>query len=50
MYFSDEIPKDTIREACFLKAIAFCFTTVKGKEEKKPIVITKATIENQLTK
>ena len=50
MYFSDEIHNDTIKEACFLKAKAFCFTTVEIKEEKKSIGITKTTIENQMTK
>ena len=28
----DEIPSDTIIEACFLKAEAYCYTTVKGEE------------------
>ena len=31
----DEIPNDTIMEACFLKAKAFCLNTVQGEEEKK---------------
>ena len=30
----DEIPNDTIIEACFLKAKAYCFNTDKGEEEK----------------
>ena len=44
----DEIPNDTIIEACFLKAKAYCFKTVKGEEEKKLKGITKATIGNQI--
>ena len=44
----DEIPNDTIEEACFLKAKAYCFNTVKGEEEKKLKGITKATIRNQI--
>ena len=44
----DEIPNDTIIEACFLKAKACCFTTVKGEAEKKLKAITKATIKNQI--
>ena len=43
----DEIPNDNIMEACFLKAKAYCFNTVK-KEEKKLKSITKATIKNQI--
>ena len=43
-----EIPNDTIIEACFLEAKAYCFSTVKGKEEKKLNRITKATIKNQI--
>ena len=31
----DELPNDTIIKACFLKTKAFCYTTVKGEEEKK---------------
>ena len=50
----DELPNDTIIEACFLKAKAYCYrlqrnsvdTTVKGEEEKKLKRITKATIKN----
>ena len=45
----DEKPNDTIIEACFLEAKAYCFTTVKGEEEKKFQGITKATIKNRLT-
>ena len=45
----DELPNDTIIEACFLKAKAYCYNTVKGKDEKKLKVITKATIKNQIT-
>ena len=30
----DEIPNDTIMEACFLKAKAYCFNTVNREEEK----------------
>ena len=44
----DEIPNDTIIEACFLKAKAYCCTTVKGEEEKKLKGITKAAIKNQI--
>ena len=44
----DELPNDTIMEACFLKAKAYCYTIVKGEEEKKLKGITKATIENQI--
>ena len=44
----DEIPNDTIMEACFLKIKAYCFNTVKKAEEKKLKGITKATIENQI--
>ena len=43
----DEIPNDTIIEACFLIAKAYCFNTVK-EEEKKLKGITKATIKNQI--
>ena len=44
----DEIPDDAIIKACFLKAKAYCYTTVKGEEEKKSKGITKATIKNQI--
>ena len=44
----DEIPNDTIIEACFLKANAYCYTSVKGEEEKKLKGIIKATIRNQI--
>ena len=44
----DEIPNDTIIKACFLKAKAYCYTSVKGEEEKKFKGITKATIRNQI--
>ena len=60
----DEIPNDTIIEACFHKAKAYCYrlhhnsvdepssfgdTTVKGEEEKKLKGITnEATIKNQI--
>ena len=30
----DEIPNDTILEACFIKGKAYCFNTVKREEEK----------------
>ena len=43
----EEIPNDTIIEACFIKAKAYYFTTVKREEEKKLKGITKATIKNQ---
>ena len=42
---NDELPNDTIIEACFLKA--FCYNTVKGKEEKKLKGINEATIKKQ---
>ena len=45
----DEIPNDTIIEACFLKAKAYSFTTIKGGEEKKLKGINKATVKNQIT-
>ena len=44
----DEMPNDTIMEACFLKAKAYGYTTIKGEEEKKLKGITKATIKNQI--
>ena len=52
----DELPNDTIIEACLLKDKAYCYrlqsnsvdTTVTG-EEKKLEGITKATIKNQIT-
>ena len=31
----DEMPNDTIIEACFPKAKAYCYIPVKGEEEKK---------------
>ena len=45
----DELPNDTIIEAFFLKAEAYCYNTVKGEDEKKLKGITKATIKNQIT-
>ena len=51
----DELPNDTIIEACFLhrKHIvpleAYCYNTVKREEQKKLKCITKATIKNQIT-
>ena len=45
----DELPNDTIIGACFLKAKAYCFNTVKGEKEKKLKGITKATIKKQIT-
>ena len=45
----DEISNDTIIEACFLKANAYCYNTVKDEVEKKLKGITKATIKNQIT-
>ena len=42
----DELPNDTILEACFLKAKAYCYNTVKGEDDKKLKGITKATIRN----
>ena len=44
----DELPNDTIIEACFLKAKAYYYTTVNGEKEKKLKGITKATIKNQI--
>ena len=44
----DQLPYDTIIEACFLKAKAYCYTKVKGEEAKKLKGITKATIKNQI--
>ena len=43
----DELSNDTIIEACFLKAKAYCYNTDK-REEKKLKGITKATIRNQI--
>ena len=45
----DELPNDTIIEACFLNAKAYCYNTVKREEEKKLKGITKATIKKQIT-
>ena len=45
----DELPNDTIIEACFLKAKAYCYNTNKREDEKKLKGITKATIKNQIT-
>ena len=53
----DELPNDTIIEAGFLKAKAYCYrlhhnsvdNTVKREEEKKLKGITKATIKKQIT-
>ena len=45
----DELPNDTIIEACFLKAKAYCYNAVKREEEKKLKGITKATIKKQIT-
>ena len=44
----DELPKDTIIEACFFKAKAYCFETVKGEEQEKLKGITNATIKKQI--
>ena len=44
----DELPNDTIIEACFHKAKAYCYNTVKGEYEKKLKGINKATIKNQI--
>ena len=44
---TDELPNDTIIEACFLRAKASCYNTFK-EDEKKLKVITKATIQNQI--
>ena len=46
----DEIPNDIIIEACLPQDWAFCYTRVKGKEEKKLKGITKAKIKTQITK
>ena len=45
----DEVPNDTNKEACFLKAKAYYYTAVKNEEEKKSKGITNATIKNQIT-
>ena len=45
----DELPNYTIVEACFLKAKAYCYNTVKGEDEKKLKGITRAAIKNQIT-
>ena len=42
----DEIPNDTIMEACFLTAEAYCCTSVEEEEEKEGI--TKATVINHV--
>ena len=44
----DEIPNDTIIGACFLKAKAYCYTSVKGEEEKKLKGINKTTVRNRI--
>ena len=44
----DGLPHDTIIEACFLKAKAYCYNIVKREEEKKLKGITKATIKKQI--
>ena len=44
----DELPNDTIIEACFLKAKGYCYNTVKGKEERKLKGIAEATIKKQI--
>ena len=44
----DEILNDTIIDACFLKAKTYCYTSVKGEEEKTLKGITKATIRKQI--
>ena len=44
----DEITNDTTIEACFLKAKAYRYTSVKGEEEKKLKGTTKATIRKQI--
>ena len=44
----DELPNDTIIEACFLKSKSYCYNTVKREEEKKLKGITKATIKKQV--
>ena len=45
----DELTNDTIKEAFFHKAKAFCYTTDKGEEGKKLKGLTKAIIKNQIT-
>ena len=45
----DEIHNYGMIETCFLKAKAYCYTTVKGEEEKKFKEITKANIEDEIT-
>ena len=44
---TDELPNDTIIEACFLKAKASCYNTFK-EDEKKLKGKTKTTIQNQI--
>ena len=41
----DDISNETIMKACFLKAKAYYYTTVKGEEEKKLKGTTKATVQ-----
>ena len=41
----DELANDTIIEACFLNAKAYCYNTVKREEEKKLKGVTKSTIK-----
>ena len=43
-----EITNDITLEAYFFKAKAYCYTTVKGEEEKKLKGITKATFKSQI--
>ena len=43
----DELPNDTIIEACFLKAKAYCYNTVK-EDEKKLKGISKAILKTKL--
>ena len=51
----DELPNDTIIEACFLHRNhivpleAYCYNTVKREEQKRLKGITKATIKKQIT-
>ena len=45
----DELFNDTTIEACFLKAKAYCYNTVKDEVEKKLKGTAKVTIKNQIT-
>ena len=46
----NEIPNFAIKEACFLKAEQYCYTTVKMMMRKKLKGTTKAAPKNRITK